>query len=475
MAATLKQNVRSCVFGLSMLGLALVLNCSGCASKPPERPKPEMDLLAGEKLPSAQPSSPSPKLESPVAIIPYYPPPDKMDLCGEPVPLQVQEVYERFDREFTLIVYNNSQVYLWLKRMERYFPWIEQRLRHYNLPEDLKYVAIVESDLQPNACSPKGAAGPWQFMPATGCSYGLEQAEHYDERFDFERATDCAFRYLNDLHKRYHNWALAIAVYNCGDKRIQEQMRTMGTTSYYEMKLPRETERYVIRILAIKAVLSNAARYGYNLPAGWGYPELKGDRATVTLSHPVLIQTVAAAAGTTFREFKRLNPIFRTDRIPAGTYEIKLPEGTGKTFQANFESARVKSGATDDSPSSPSAEERMRALEQLGQAAERQSAERQPAERQFDEDDSPTSSAPTTIARVPDAKPKNPEPAKAQPVKSQPAPPRAKSVSGSIHVVKKGETLSSIARTYKVDLKDLKKANKLKSDDVNFGQKIVIP
>ncbi len=80
--------------------------------------------------------------------------------------------------------------------MERYFPWIEERLRYYNLPEDLKYVAIVESDLQPNACSPKGAAGPWQFMPSTGAAYGLDQQGSCDRRYDFERSTESAFRLL---------------------------------------------------------------------------------------------------------------------------------------------------------------------------------------------------------------------------------------------------------------------------------------
>ena len=117
--------------------------------------------------------------------VPYIPAPNSIDLCGEPVPLQRQDVYERFDKEFTLVVYNHAQVYLWLKRMERYFPAIEERLRYYNLPDDLKYVAIVESDLLPNACSPKGAAGPWQFMPSTGSAYGLDQRGSVDKTVRF--------------------------------------------------------------------------------------------------------------------------------------------------------------------------------------------------------------------------------------------------------------------------------------------------
>jgi hypothetical protein len=270
------------------------------------------------------------------ASVPYIRPPNSIDLCGEPVPLDRQDVYERFDKEFTLVVYNHAQVYLWLKRMERYFPAIEERLRYFDLPDDLKYVAIVESDLLPNVCSPKGAAGPWQFMPSTGAAYGLEQRRSVDKRYDFECSTDSAFLLLKDLYTKYHSWSLAIAAYNCGDRRILDESRIQGASSYYDLRLPQETERYVFRILAVKAVLSDPNQYGYDLPKGWGYQEIKTDRVNVSLSRPVPIQTIAGAAGTTYREIKRLNPIFRSDDIPAGNHEIKLPPGAGAVFKQNF-------------------------------------------------------------------------------------------------------------------------------------------
>lgn len=287
----------------------------------------------------------------PVMGIPYYPPPSRMELCGEPVPLHNQEVLERLDREFTLIVYNHAQVYLWLKRMERYFPWVEERLRHYGLPDDLKYVAVVESDLVANVCSPKGAAGPWQFMPATGSAYGLAQTGGCDERYDFERATECALRFLNDLYKRYRNWTVAIATYNCGDKRIQEQMRT--TRDYYSMRLPTETERYIMRILAVKAVLGNPAQYGYHLPKGQGYPPHKVDRVNVSFSCPLPMHSVAEAAGTTVRELKRLNPAFRSEEIPHGAQEIKVPAGQGKSLEKNLDGVRSRSGSTVEPKGAP--------------------------------------------------------------------------------------------------------------------------
>ena len=182
-------------------------------------------------------------------IAPYYPPPDRIDLCGEPVPLEYQEVLERFDREFTLVVYNDAQVYWWLKYKEHYFPLIEERLRRLNLPEDLKYVAIAESEPPLNA---------------------PEKRKSVDMRYDFERSPDSAFQYLGDLYRNFKSWSLALAAYNCGEKRIMEESRAQGVMDYYHLILPPETERYVFRILAIKAVLSDPMRYGYELPKGAG-------------------------------------------------------------------------------------------------------------------------------------------------------------------------------------------------------------
>ena len=184
-------------------------------------------------------------------MAPYYPPPARIDFCGEPVPLENQEVMERFDKEFTLVVYNHAQVYRWLKRKERYFPWIEERLRRLNMPEDLKYLAIAESEPPLNA---------------------PEKRKSVDMRYDFELSPDSAFQYLGELYRNFRSWTLAIAAYNCGEKRIMDQSLAQGERDFYQLILPPETERYVFRILAIKAVLSDPKRYGYDLPKDAGYP-----------------------------------------------------------------------------------------------------------------------------------------------------------------------------------------------------------
>jgi membrane-bound lytic murein transglycosylase D len=410
-------------FGFALFALVLIGSLLGCATPQTPSPTASPSAVTPVKETLAHPSAP---LQC--CMAPYYPPPDKIDLCGEPVPLDVQDVQERFDREFTLIVYNHAQVYLWLKRMERYFPWIEERLRYYNLPEDLKYVAIVESDLLPNACSPKGAAGPWQFMPSTGAAYGLTQQGSCDRRYDFERSTESAFRLLRDLYARHKNWALALAAYNCGDRRIYDEMRTQHVTDYYHLRLPQETERYVIRILAVKAVLGNPTQYGYTLPKGWGYPELKLDRVTVNLASSVSIQNIANTAGITYREFKRLNPEFRADDVPSGTHELKFPAGTGKTFEKNFNPAKIAS-------SSP--------VVSNTEATEKADEYTPP----------PTGSTPSPKAQA-----------------AKPAAPASKT-----HTVQKGETLYSIAQHYKMSVQELRDANNIKGNTVTTGQKLRIP
>ncbi|MHC1729770.1 MAG: transglycosylase SLT domain-containing protein [Syntrophobacteraceae bacterium] len=417
--------------GILAAAFGLLCGPAGCASvQTSSTAKPASGAQVQEKHVAATPVQAV--IAPSIVNAPYYPAPSSIDLCGEPVPLHMQEVYERFDKEFTLVVYNHAQVYLWLKRMERYFPAAEELLRRYNLPDDLKYVAIVESDLLPNACSPKGAAGPWQFMPSTGSAYGLDQKGSVDKRYDYEKSTESAFLFLSDLYKRYKNWSLAIAAYNCGDKRILDQSRAQGVRDYYQLKLPQETERYVFRILAIKAVLSNPAQYGYDLPKGWGYQELKLDKVKVAFSRPTSIQAIANAAGMTYREFKRLNPVFRADDIPAGNHEIKLPAGYGKSFEQSF-----RGGST--------------------QVASSES----PVVQKED-------STPPPAAAVSAPAPVRPEPAKAQPKPQQQDRERS-------HVVKKGDTLSAIARHYSVSTQALKDANKLKSSDLTPGQKLRIP
>jgi membrane-bound lytic murein transglycosylase D len=295
--------------------------------------------VGGQTTPQPIPPTASPAPS--IVKVPYYAPPKVMSFCGESVPLSNQETMERFDREFTIVVYNHAQVYLWLKRMQRYFPWIEKQLALNKLPEDMKYVAVAESDLLTTACSPAGAVGPWQFISSTGSRYGLDQSSGIDERHDFEKATASAFRYLQDLHGMFQNWTLAAAAYNCGEKRVQQEMERQKTTSYYSLKLPLETERYIFRILAIKEVLSHPQRYGYSLPQDAGYQAIRADLVKVHLPFSMPVISLAEAAGITYRDFKILNPALVSDTMPQGSNSLKVPEGKANVFLIRLEAVKA--------------------------------------------------------------------------------------------------------------------------------------
>lgn len=273
------------------------------------------------------------KPPSPAYMVPFFGLPDRAELCGEAVPLQNADVRERFDREFTIVTHGHAQVYLWLKRMERYFPYIEKQLASKGLPDDFKYIAVAESDLSTTAVSSAGAAGPWQFMAGTACNFGMNQSASVDERFDFEIAGSGAFNYLKTLHNTFQNWTLAIAAYNCGAKRVQDEMRKQKVNNYYQLKLPLETERYIFRILAIKEVLSKPERYGYYLPKGAGYAPVAVEKVNISLPGPITITAAAEAARITYREMKVLNPCLISEMIPKGNFTIKVPEGKGKEFE----------------------------------------------------------------------------------------------------------------------------------------------
>ncbi len=341
-----EKSCRILVVGLVLILWVGYLGCgrsedTSIKSVPESNPAFRRQSIAGsESFPSAANGAVTPGSVGGQYVVPYFSAPEEMELCGEPVPLDNIDVRERLDREFTIIVYSHAQVYLWLKRMERYFPWVEDQLSGNNLPDDLKYVAVAESDLMLSAVSPAGAAGPWQFITATGARYGLNQSAGVDERYDFERATAGAFKYLSDLYGLFNNWTLAVSSYNCGEKRVQDEIARQKVSSYYLLKLPQETERYVFRILAIKEVMSHAEKYGYFLPKGSGYPPVRVDRVNLKTPCTVPLQTMAEGAGITYRQLKSLNPSFISDTIPGGTYNIRVPEGKGRDLMDRMEALR---------------------------------------------------------------------------------------------------------------------------------------
>lgn len=262
--------------------------------------------------------------------------PDRLAFAGEAVPLERWDVAERLEREFYLALAAPAQVVLWLKRSARYFPYIEERLRAAGLPDDLKYVAVAESDLRPRAYSWAHASGIWQFIPDTGRRYGLRVTRAWDERRDPERSTAAATAYLRDLYAQFRDWPLALAAYNAGERRVASALKTQGVSEYYQLVLPIETERYVFRILAAKLVLEAPDHYGFDIAPEQRYAPHSTDVITVPVTGSLGVRELAAAAGSFYREIRALNPAIMSDYLPRGRYEVRIPRGANKDVAARL-------------------------------------------------------------------------------------------------------------------------------------------
>jgi hypothetical protein len=220
--------------------------------------------------------------------------------------------------------------------MRRYFPHVEKRLREMNLPDDLKYVTIVESGLRPYAVSPSGASGIWQFMPPTGEKFEMRKNRVIDERFDFFKATEGALVYLRALYDEFRSWALSLAAYNVGENRVRKEIELQRTRDYFFLDLPPETERYVYKIAVAKVILSDPEKYGFHLDEKEFYNPLQVERVQIELTQPLPIIDVAHAIGFYYKEIKELNPHFSEEAIPPGVHFLNLPPGASVPFWAFF-------------------------------------------------------------------------------------------------------------------------------------------
>jgi membrane-bound lytic murein transglycosylase D len=258
--------------------------------------------------------------------------PAEITFAGEPVPLDRWDVAERLEREFYLALGDPAQAVLWLKRSARYFPYIEDELQAAQLPDDLKYVAVIESALRPRAYSYARASGIWQFIPDTARRYGLRVTRALDERRDPARSTAAAIAYLRDLYRRFRSWPLALAGYNFGEKAVAEALKRQGVSTYYQLALPLETERYFFRTLAAKLLLEDPGRYGLPVPPEERYSPHTTDLVDLQVVGYLRVRELATAAGSFYREIKTLNPAVMGDVLPAGRYQVRIPRGRSAPF-----------------------------------------------------------------------------------------------------------------------------------------------
>ena len=254
--------------------------------------------------------------------------PGKLELAGEVVPLADPMVYEAFERELLTNTYWQSNSLLTFKRAHRYFPAIEKVLKQYGIPEDFKYLAVVESNLT-NAVSPAGAAGFWQLLPETARELGLEVNDQVDERYHFEKSTVAAAKYLRQAYKELGSWTMAAASYNMGLGGIKKQMVRQKAGNFYDLNLNAETGRYVYRILAMKTIMENPEAYGFKLKKSHLYDEVPVKTVEVDSSIGNL-GGFANNLGINYRILKYHNPWLRESYLknPEGkTYRLALPKG----------------------------------------------------------------------------------------------------------------------------------------------------
>ena len=252
--------------------------------------------------------------------------PEQINFAGENVPLERWDVYERLDRELLFNYYYQNNIIYMLKLSNRYFPVIEERLKANGVPDDFKYLCIAESNLQ-NLTSRAGAVGYWQFMPKSAPEYNLTVNSLVDERYNIEKSTDAACKYLKKAYEKFGSWTAAAASYNCGMGGYNSQVTYQGSANYYDLLLPEETNKYIFRILAFKHLLSNAESLGFNVNEETLYTPHKTKEVVVTSTIPNLAAW-AKSQGTSYKIVRLLNPWLRGRSLPVKTgaqYKLLIP------------------------------------------------------------------------------------------------------------------------------------------------------
>ena len=250
----------------------------------------------------------------------------KMDFSGEEVPTFMADVQERLDKEMITNMNYHTNTTLVIKRANKVFPIIEPILAKYGVPDDFKYLAVIESSLV-NAVSPAGARGVWQFMPATAKEKGMEVSDEVDERYHLEKSTEAACKYLLSAKEKFGSWTLAAASYNGGMNGIAKKMEEQQVDNYYDLLLTEETSRYVFRILALKEIMSKSDKYGFSIPKEALYYTIPTKKIVVDSSITDLAK-FAKTQGVNYKILKIHNPWLRDKKLTNTSgkkYEIEIP------------------------------------------------------------------------------------------------------------------------------------------------------
>lgn len=252
--------------------------------------------------------------------------PKSVSFCGEEFPLDNFDVRERLDKELIVNAYYHSSTIQGLKRANRYFPEIEKALKENGIPDDFKYLCLIESGLS-QAVSPAGAKGFWQFMPATAEEFNLTVNNQIDERLDVTKSTNAACKYLRKAQNNFNNWMLTAAAYNAGMGGIQNAMEDQLVERYFDLHLNNETSRYVFRILAMKIIFENPEAYGFSKEQIELYEPIATRKIEVKEVIPDL-KKWAKENGSNYHMVKVLNPWILRDKLDVRNevLTIELPK-----------------------------------------------------------------------------------------------------------------------------------------------------
>ena len=326
-----------------MIGIGFCMLMTGlparAASDPPattgQKPESQKDLLLLNSTDAESEQDdrlvilPEIKREGERFFLSSFKLPDKLNFAGVPVPLDNWQVRERIEYEFYQFLEDQGESIILAKRTGRCFPPAEKQLAEAGLPDDLKYMLLVESKCISAAYSKAKASGPWQFIPSTGRRYQLKSDAVRDERRNLEMSTEAAVKYLKYLKEYQDNdWFLAMASYNAGEDRVRKLLKEQKITDYWKMHGPRETMRYVPRIIAAKEIYSQPEKY-LGLTKKDLYMPLETETITVNVKESQrALTSIAEEFGTYLLELKMLNPEFKKDVLPHGTYQIRVPRQT---------------------------------------------------------------------------------------------------------------------------------------------------
>jgi hypothetical protein len=249
--------------------------------------------------------------------------PKDIHFAGEAVPQNDYSIKENLDKAFS--GNSSSSAFVLFKRCALWFPPIESVLKRNNIPDDIKYIALEESNLT-NSQSSQGAAGFWQFVPSTGANYGLEINEEIDERYSVEKSTEAACRFFKEAYKHFGSWTIAAAAYNLGIGGIEQQLKKQKSKNYYDLMLNRETARYLYRVLALKTLVENSAKHKFGSSKNFYGVPLKSFKVDSGISD---LSKFSASLGYDYNLLKIFNPWLRKNKLSnpnKKTYIINFPK-----------------------------------------------------------------------------------------------------------------------------------------------------